>query len=1057
MENKPQITGVLPAVNEEFYDMLFNSTDQGFALLKKLSDQDGRPVDFQYVKVNRAFERHSGIQNVVDKTVREVIFKIDEQLMALIDSVNDTDQKIHFEEYIADLDTWFSGEVFPTSTNGTVAFLFNNITERKRIETALQESKDRKAFLLKLSDEVRNIADPVKVQEIASRLLGEHLAANQVHYGETVGEVVVIHQGWGNGLPPMVGTFRQQDFGKRLHEGYRAGITQFTDNIHTDLTITEAERKVIAGAGFNAYVAVPYLKNGQWVATLAVHSIAPRKWSQNEIAIVQETAERTWDAVERARVETSLRESEVRYKNEAARLRAILSNISDALYIGDLSGITFANQPALDQVGYTTFEELNQNIGVLIEEIQTRDAVSKKIIPFDKRVFARALAGEHAVQNVELRHWKSGDQRIVRCAASPVIVDGNIVAAVAINTDITDQWHLTAALEESEERFRTFVMAGSDFVFSVSPDWQRMEILKNELFRPAIAPDGSNWMLNYIPDESQEPLKELIRIAIGEGKMFDLEHEVIMADGQKCWMHCRALPVLDFRGEITEWRGAGSDITVRKKAELRLQNYNDQLQQEVSSRTAELQASKNLLQSVFDTSLMQMSILQAVRDQHGEIMDIEIMLVNKEHERVMGRSDLIGVHYVKEYPGMKKSVLFDLIIKTIETGEPHETEYYYPYEGFNSWYVSMFVKLNDGVVAVTMDISARKQAEEELLSNFVLLQQSEDLALLGSWDYNIANGRFKWSKGMYRLFNIGEGVEIQPEIYLQYATEASMAAAERVVSHIRNGDTEFEETLEIKVDGNIKLLRLKATIIKGIEEQSIRVLGVDWDITDIRKAEARIRKLEAEQQMEIFRVSLSTVEEERHRISESLHNGLGQLLYGIKINFSSLSQIMDVKTFEESKGYTNHLLTEAIKESRRISHELMPTILEDFGLKSAIEDICHQMQDGIKFPCTVRGINGRLEKYLELAVYRSVQELITNAVKHAHAAKVITEVIGYDQEIKVKVKDDGRGMEASKGTKPGIGLVSIRSKIKLLNGTMTIQSDGVNGTTVELTIPKPKK
>jgi PAS domain S-box-containing protein len=1051
--NRKNKQNTLPTVNEEFYELLFNSTDQGFALLKKISSQGERPIDFEYLKVNRAFERHSGLHNVIGKTVRDVVPTIKPELMALFDSVICTGQKIQFEEFILELDNWYLGEVFATGITDTVAFLFNNITERKRIELILQESKKRKAYLLKLSDALRNIADSVEVQAIAARLLGEHLRVNQVHYGETIGEFVVIHQGWGDGLPPMVGTFRQQDFGKRLHDGYRAGQTQFSYDIQTDSTITDAERNVISGAGFHAYVAVPLIKNGEWVSTLAVHSINPRKWTQSEIDLVQETAERTWDAVERARAEASLRESEIRYKNEAARLRAMLTSISDAVYIGDVSGITFANQAALDQLGYDTFEELNRNIEVLSVEIQTRDAVSHEVISLDKQVFARALAGETAVQNVEVRHRSSGNQRIVMCAASPVIVDGNIVAAVAINTDITEQWQLTLALQNSEERFRSYVMAGSDFVFSVSPDWNQMTILKNDHFRLAIAPDGSNWMAGYIPDQDQEPLWQLIQKAIAEGKMFDLEHEVIMADGGTCWMHCRALPVFDFRGKIVEWRGAGSDITIRKKAAQQLLDYNERLQQEVGDRTAEIEVAKDQLQSILDTTLMQLAILEAVRDEHGKITDLEIKLVNKEMENATGRTDLAGKKYAEEYPGIRQIGLFDLIIAAIETGHNQHLDYYYPHEGFNLWFSSVFVKLGDGVVATNMDITDRKQAEEERFKNYLLLQQSEELALLGNWDYDVEKAMFTWSDGMYRLFNLNKGLEIEPEIYLQYATEAGMPAARRVVKHIRDGDRDFEETLEIDVDGRIKLLRLKATVVKDEEGQPLRVLGVDMDVTAMHAAEATIRKMQAEQQLEIFRVSLSTLEEERQRISESLHNGLGQLLYGIKINFSALSKQMEQQTFDASKSYANELLTAAIKESRRISHELMPTILEDFGLKTAIEDICQQLQEGIKWNCAIKGISKRLDKYLELAVYRTAQELMTNVMKHAGATRASIKVTGGDKGIRIGVSDDGRGMNANKTERAGIGLASIRSKINLLNGTMNIHSDDKNGTTIEVFIP----
>jgi PAS domain S-box-containing protein len=195
------------------------------------------------------------------------------------------------------------------------------ITERKRAEAVLEASAARQAFRLRLSDTLRPLADPLAIQAAAARLLREHLGANQVHYSETVADTgdeatVLVREGHGDGLPPMVGTFRHraQGWGERLLATYRAGRTAVCYEVDTDPTITAEEAAVMTGAGFRAYVAVPLVKAGTWVATLAVHSIAPRAWTADEVELVEETAERTWAAVERARAEAALRISEERLR-----------------------------------------------------------------------------------------------------------------------------------------------------------------------------------------------------------------------------------------------------------------------------------------------------------------------------------------------------------------------------------------------------------------------------------------------------------------------------------------------------------------------------------------------------------------------------------------------------------------------------------------------------------------------------------------------------------------------------------------------------------------------
>ncbi|GAB3540792.1 hypothetical protein GCM10027577_05250 [Spirosoma fluminis] len=153
------------------------------------------------------------------------------------------------------------------------------------------------------------------------------------------------------------------------------------------------------------------------------------------------------DITERRQVEEALRQSE-------GRLRAVLESIVDGIYIGGLEGITLVNQPALDQLGFSTPEELNRHIGELAEEIQTRDWQSGESIPVERQAFARALGGERVIQDVLVRHRLSGDERVVRCAVAPVVVDDQVIAAVAINTDVTEQRRTEAALRKSEEQYR---------------------------------------------------------------------------------------------------------------------------------------------------------------------------------------------------------------------------------------------------------------------------------------------------------------------------------------------------------------------------------------------------------------------------------------------------------------------------------------------------------------------------------------------------------------------------------------------------------------------------
>ena len=308
--------------SEAKYRTIFDSIDEGFSTLEVLYDDAGRPADMLYREINPAFERHTGVSGCVGRTVREILPTIEDAWIEKYARVARTGEPLRFEQHNESTGRWYSSYLSRVGHDGSslVASVFNDITERKRAEAALTAAAVRDAFLVRLADALRPLAGPVEVQAEAARVLGEHLDVNRAHYGEATGDAVVVHHSYANGMPPMIGTFdlAREGWGARLLDTYRAGRTAVCYDVHTDPTITPAEVAVLSGAGFGAYVGVPLLKEGEWVALLAVETIAPREWTADEVALVEEVAERTWAAVQHARAEAALRESELRLQQAVA-------------------------------------------------------------------------------------------------------------------------------------------------------------------------------------------------------------------------------------------------------------------------------------------------------------------------------------------------------------------------------------------------------------------------------------------------------------------------------------------------------------------------------------------------------------------------------------------------------------------------------------------------------------------------------------------------------------------------------------------------------------------
>jgi PAS domain S-box-containing protein len=194
-----------------------------------------------------------------------------------------------------------------------------DIDGRKRAEAELRESEERQAYFLALSDALRPLADQEEIQAEAMRLLGEKIGVNRAQYyvADETGEYLSSSGGYSNGIPAAIGRFHLIEFGKYAFDGFHAGETQVVSDARTDPRITEEVLRSYETVGFMAYIGVPFVQRGRLVGTLAVHQSNPRQWTVSERMMVEETAERAGIAVEQARAESALRQSQERFQQFA--------------------------------------------------------------------------------------------------------------------------------------------------------------------------------------------------------------------------------------------------------------------------------------------------------------------------------------------------------------------------------------------------------------------------------------------------------------------------------------------------------------------------------------------------------------------------------------------------------------------------------------------------------------------------------------------------------------------------------------------------------------------
>ena len=216
----------------------------------------------------------------------------------------------------------------------------------------------------------------------------------------------------------------------------------------------------------------------------------------------------------------------------------------------------------------------------------------------------------------------------------------------------------------------------------------------------------------------------------------------------------------------------------------------------------------------------------------------------------------------------------------------------------------------------------------------------------------------------------------------------------------------------------------------------------------------RIRELEKDKQLVAFDAMLKGQEEERSRLAKDLHDGLGGLLSGVKFSLINMKDnfIMtpdNMTVFERSLD----MIDVSIKELRRVAHNMMPEMLTKFGLDEAVKEYCNSINTTklltVKYQSL--GMETRLENTVEIIIYRIIQELLNNTMKHAAATTSFVQLIREGNRLNLVVEDNGKGFDSSLAeSNNGAGLANVRSRVDYLKGQLAIHAEPGKGTLVNI-------
>ena len=554
---------------------------------------------------------------------------------------------------------------------------------------------------------------------------------------------------------------------------------------------------------------------------------------------------------------------------------------------------------------------------------------------------------------------------------------------------------------------------------------------------------GWGWMMNaFHPDDR---IREEWHTALAAGKPFQKEARLRRADGQYRWFLIRAVPFRDKQGNIVHWYGTSTDIEDLKRAEHRIRLLIDAI-------------------PTMAWTLRPDGVVDFVNQRWLDYTGFTLQEEIDDPTRVVHPEDLPRV--------------INKWIEDMAAGEPSEDEMRLRRaDGEYRWFLVRTAPLRDeqGNVAewygVSIDIEDRKRAEEALRSTEreqrriaaqlererARLLEAQEVAKLGSWEAELRSLNVSWSEQTHRIFET-DPARFHPtrptfREFIHPEDRAKVDAA--FVASLGKRSASTVEYRIVMPDGRVKTLEERWQAFHDEEGKPIRVAGTCRDITERVRVEEELRRLSGQ--------LLRLQDEERRRIARELHDSTGQDLVALATTLSELHASIpsSARTLRKLASQSQALADQCVREVRTLSYLLHPPMLDEAGLEDAVRHYAAGFAErtGIKVELQLSSGFGRLKPDIEVALFRVVQESLTNIQRHSGSLRAKIRMDRNQEQLALEVSDSGRGNSGDRRSqdvelpfRPGVGLASMHERVKLIGGRLAIESSST-GTTVRVTIP----
>lgn len=352
----------------------------------------------------------------------------------------------------------------------------------------------------------------------------------------------------------------------------------------------------------------------------------------------------------------------------------------------------------------------------------------------------------------------------------------------------------------------------------------------------------------------------------------------------------------------------------------------------------------------------------------------------------------------------------------------------------------------------------REHYLHHIVANEALMKEAEELSSFGSWEADPNTGEMKWSNGIYRIYGYAPGT-IKPgqDIIMNHIHPDDRSAYLFGLYSVLPANDRYSGLLRI-IDkkGTTRSVSLTIAAKRDKDHQLMRLLGFMQDVTQKTTLEKELELQTQQRQNLVTEATLRAQEKERNELGRELHDNINQVLACVtlylKMGLNTDDLLKKQEIIEKSMEHTQY----AIEEIRKLSRSLVSPSLGDLGLMSAIQNLTDQFNATgeleIATESNLDDDKERLDKNLEVMLYRIVQEQLNNIRKYAKTKTVDIEIYKRSASIQLTITDNGIGFDASQ-KKAGIGLCNIKSRVEYYSGIMNLITSPGKGCRLEIKVP----